>query len=58
MPLLSLYISTSLGIICLHNHEIRQRLDVSGIRITTFEIPKKSPLVYAVTESNTLLIYN
>lgn len=47
-----------MGILCLHEQEIRQRLDVEGLRVTAFEVPKKSPLVYVVTEGNSLLIYN
>lgn len=50
--------STSIGVLCLHNDEIRQRLDSSGLKVVSFEAPGRSPLLYALTEGNRLLVYN
>lgn len=52
------YVNTSVGIICLHNQEIKQKLDAGGMNIVTFEVPKKTALVYAICENNTLVIFN
>lgn len=52
------YVSTSLGILCLNETEISQKLDTEGIKPVNFAVPVRSPLVYVITESNSLLIYN
>jgi hypothetical protein len=37
---------------------VKQKLDTEGMQILTFEVPKKTPLVYIVCENNTLMIFN
>lgn len=47
-----------MGIIWLQNNEIKQKLINDGIKIVDFEIPKRSPLVFTISENNSLCIYN
>ena len=58
MLLYRLYISSSVGILWVHNKEIKQKLDCGGGQIFDFQVPKRSPLVYAMCEDRNLKIFN
>lgn len=46
-----------MGVVILHNNEVKQKLQNEGSMIVEFEVPKRSPLIFTITQ-NSLAIYN
>ena len=57
MAVCSYYINTSMGLIILHNNEIRQRLETDNQTVLDYEMPKRFPLVFTIS-ATTLKVYN